>query len=242
MELFKKQTGTQIEHIPYNGVAPIMTALASGDLQATVMGAGAALPSVQGGKLRLLALDEKAALTPDVPTFKEAGFPDMRAPAWWAIAAPGGTPAPIIAQLNRDISAALREAEVREFLVNAGYEPVGDSPEFACRAHQGYPPALGADRCGIRRQEQLKLARTKVMEMAEIVGVVGMSHSPSWDLSPDLQGPGSHFVSSVMNARELLARKKPDALSGLRARSFPQLLLRRASAILYRHRARRFVR
>jgi 2,3-dihydroxyphenylpropionate 1,2-dioxygenase len=48
--------------------------------------------------------------------------------------------------------------------------------------------------------------------MAEIVGVVGMSHSPSWDLSPQLQGPGSHFVSSVMHARALLEQKKPDAL------------------------------
>jgi tripartite-type tricarboxylate transporter receptor subunit TctC len=129
MELFKKQTGVRIEHIPYNGVAPVMVALASGDLQATVMGAGAALSSIQGGKLRLLALDGKASLTPDVPTFKEAGFPDMRAPGWWAIAAPGGTPAPIIARLSQDISAALRDPDLKDFLIKAGYEPVGDSPQ-----------------------------------------------------------------------------------------------------------------
>lgn len=129
MELFKKQSGAKIEHIPYGGIAPVMLALNGGDVQATVMGVGAALSSLENGTLRLLALDEPAPLAPGVPTFKEAGFPDMRAPAWWAIVAPGGTPAPIISQLNRDIAAALRQPELKEFLVRAAYVPIGDSPE-----------------------------------------------------------------------------------------------------------------
>src|SRR6201999_2919752 len=99
MELFKKQSGGHIEHIPYGGIAPVMMALNANDVQATVMGVGAALPSLENGTLRLLALDEKAPLAPGVPTFKEAGYPNMRAPAWWAVVAPGGTPAAIVARL-----------------------------------------------------------------------------------------------------------------------------------------------
>jgi tripartite-type tricarboxylate transporter receptor subunit TctC len=93
------------------------------------MGVGAALPSLENGTLRLLALDEKAPLAPDVPTFKEAGYPNMRAPAWWAIVAPGGTPAAIVTRLNRDIAAALQQPELKDFLVKNAYAPIGDSPE-----------------------------------------------------------------------------------------------------------------
>jgi tripartite-type tricarboxylate transporter receptor subunit TctC len=129
MELFKKQSGARIEHIPYGGIAPVMMALNANDVQATVMGVGAALPSLENGTLRLLALDEKAPLAPDVPTFKEAGYPNMRAPAWWAIVAPGGTPAAIVTRLNRDIAAALQQPELKDFLVKNAYVPIGDSPE-----------------------------------------------------------------------------------------------------------------
>jgi tripartite-type tricarboxylate transporter receptor subunit TctC len=134
MELFKSLSGAQVAHVPFGGVAPVLVAMGSDTVQATIMGAGAALPSVTAGSVRMLALDAKSPLMPDVPTFAEAGFPAMRAPAWWGVAVPGGTPPGIVARLNADIAAALKEPSLHDFLVQNGYVPVGDSPaDFAAR-------------------------------------------------------------------------------------------------------------
>ncbi len=134
MELFKSQTGAKIAHVPFGGIAPVLVAMGSDTVQVTVMGAGAAIPAIKGGTLRMLALDSKSALLPDVPTFAEAGYPAMRAPAWWGIAVPAATPPAIVAKLNADIGAALHEPSLRDFLVQNGYDPVGDSPvAFAAR-------------------------------------------------------------------------------------------------------------
>ncbi len=129
MEIFKAQSGCTMAHIPFAGIAPTLLAMGSNDVHATVMGAGAGLPSVQSGLVQFLAIDSRAPLLPGVPTFAEAGYPDLRAPSWWGATVPIATPAPIVAQLQRDIAATLSEPDMLRFLQTNGYEAVGDRPE-----------------------------------------------------------------------------------------------------------------
>lgn len=128
MELFKAQSGLRMQHVPYNGIAPVLLAMNAGDVHATVLGAGAAVPGVKGGKLKLLAMDTRAALFPEIPTFAELGYPKMQAPAWWGVAAAAGTPQPIINQIYADISAAMKEPEMASYLQIAGYDPAFEGP------------------------------------------------------------------------------------------------------------------
>jgi tripartite-type tricarboxylate transporter receptor subunit TctC len=130
-ELFKHITKTDIVHIPYKGVAPMVTDFMGGNLQTIVTGVYSALPLVKSGKARVLGIEgRRSPLLPDVPTFTEAGLPDMRAPAWWGYAVPAGTPPAIVAKLHRDIVAVVKDPEFRQRrLVEVGLEPVGNTPE-----------------------------------------------------------------------------------------------------------------
>ena len=132
MELFKSVAGVDIVHVPYKGVAPVLTDLAAGVIQSSAMSAGAAMPQVKGGRLRMLALEgnKRSPLMPEVPTFAEAGFPRMQAPAWWGVVAPAATPRPVIDRLNRDFVKVLNNPAFAEpNAIRHGYEPVGNTPE-----------------------------------------------------------------------------------------------------------------
>ena len=135
MELFKSVAGIDIVHVPYKGVAPVLTDLTAGVVQSTAISAGAAAPQVKAGKLRMLAVDgdKRSPLMPDVPTYAESGYPQMKAPAWWGIVAPAATPRPVIDKLHRDIVKVLNTPEFRDpHAIRVGYEPVANSPaEFA---------------------------------------------------------------------------------------------------------------
>ena len=132
MEMFKSVAGVDIVHVPYKGVAPVLTDLAAGVIQSSAMSAGAAMPQVKGGRLRMLALEgnKRSPLMPEVPTFAEAGFPRMQAPAWWGVVAPAATPRPVIDRLNRDFVKVLNNPAFAEpNAIRHGYEPVGNTPE-----------------------------------------------------------------------------------------------------------------
>jgi tripartite-type tricarboxylate transporter receptor subunit TctC len=131
MEMFKQAAGVDIVHVPYKGVAPVLLALQSGEIQATAMSPAAAAPYVKQGKMRILAVDgtERWPTAPDVPTFTEAGFPSVRAPGWWAIGAPAKTPAPIINKLNHDLREIIEAPSFKEYLLKMGYKPATSTPE-----------------------------------------------------------------------------------------------------------------
>jgi tripartite-type tricarboxylate transporter receptor subunit TctC len=129
MELYKKASDARILHIPYNGIAPVMQAMASGDVQITVVGAGVAAPQVETHKWVLLAADRRLSLLPSVPTFAEAGYPTVHAPFWFGIFAPSGTPKPIVDKISADIGKALDRPEFRAYLEVNGYGVGGDRPE-----------------------------------------------------------------------------------------------------------------
>ncbi len=131
-ELLKMSVGGfNTIHVPYKGVAPALVDLLGGQVHALVSTMPSAMPHIQSGRLRALAVAslKRAAAVPNVPTFQESGFPGFEASAWNAVLAPTGTPADIIARLQPVIAKIVHSAGVREKLAAQGAEPIGDAPE-----------------------------------------------------------------------------------------------------------------
>jgi len=130
MESFKALSGLDAVHIPYKGVGPLMLALASGEIDLSSLSSGAALQVMQNGTARILAIegDKRMPQLPDVPTFAEAGFPRMRAPAWWAIVVRKSTPEAIVKKLNADINEAIKDPSFQEFMAKSAFIPGGGTP------------------------------------------------------------------------------------------------------------------
>jgi tripartite-type tricarboxylate transporter receptor subunit TctC len=131
MELLKLETGTNIVHVPYKGLAGAITDAMGGHVQAMVSALQTAYPYVTGGKLRMLGVmsAERSPAFPNVPTFKEQGLPRLEVYTWYASFAPAGTPAPVIARLNGEINAILQQPDVRALLSKQGMNPAGGSPD-----------------------------------------------------------------------------------------------------------------
>jgi tripartite-type tricarboxylate transporter receptor subunit TctC len=133
-ELFNSRAGLTMTHIPYRG-----TALAVGDLlagQVTMVFADAvtALPHIQAGTLRALAVSskERAAIAPEVPTIAESGYPGFDAIGWHGILAPAKTPPAIVDRLNAEIVKALKDSATKALLETQAMQLIGNSPaEFA---------------------------------------------------------------------------------------------------------------
>ena len=128
-ELFRLMAGIQIVHVPYKGAVSVPDVIA-GRIQMLFSGVPQALPHVQGGRLRALAVTTPARspAVPDVPTVAEAGVPGFDVTVWYGILATGRTPKPIIDKLNGEIVKALQSADVRQQLTSLGLEPVGSTP------------------------------------------------------------------------------------------------------------------
>jgi tripartite-type tricarboxylate transporter receptor subunit TctC len=133
-ELLRSSAGVDIMHVPYNGIAPAVTAVVSGDVQMMFAGAPSALPQAAGGKVRMIgvASPKRIAAAPSVPTLDESGLPGFDVTSWYSIVAPAGTPPAVIDRLQKEIARALENPEVKAKLVGLGAEPVANSPaEFA---------------------------------------------------------------------------------------------------------------
>ena len=131
MELLKMDAGLFIVHIPFNGSPPAAASLAAGDTQLLFTVPTALTPLIQAGKVRPLAVSglKRYSLMPDIPTVAESGLPKFEAFAWNGVLVPAGTPRPIIDRLNREMDLALKSADVRKKLNDAGLDPVGGTPE-----------------------------------------------------------------------------------------------------------------
>ncbi|MFL6935006.1 MAG: tripartite tricarboxylate transporter substrate binding protein [Xanthobacteraceae bacterium] len=131
MELFKQEAGIHLVHIPYKGSAGAMNDLVGGHVQAGVVSLQTASNFVQAGKLRMLGVmsGERAASLPNVPTFREAGFPKMRVETWYGVLAPAGTPAPIVNKMNAELNELLQLPEIRDAMAKQGVDPAGGTPE-----------------------------------------------------------------------------------------------------------------
>jgi tripartite-type tricarboxylate transporter receptor subunit TctC len=132
--LYESMAGVRMVHVPYKGVAPALVDLMSGEVQLMFGTLVAILPHIKAGRLRALAVTgrNRSAPLPEVPTLAESGLPGYEAGSWYGILAPAGTPGAIVARLNAEINAAIRQPEVRERLAAEGAEVLGGTPgDFA---------------------------------------------------------------------------------------------------------------
>jgi tripartite-type tricarboxylate transporter receptor subunit TctC len=136
MELFKQRTGIDVKHIPYKGTGPAVADILGGHVSVMFLPIHVALPHAQSMKLRLLAAggSRRAAATPNVPSLAEAaGVRDIDVDIWYALYAPAGTAASVIARLNSDIGALLRENDTSDTLAKQGLTPTGGTPDDLAR-------------------------------------------------------------------------------------------------------------
>jgi tripartite-type tricarboxylate transporter receptor subunit TctC len=124
--MFARAAGIELTHVPYKGTAPVMQAVAGGEISAISTVAADVGTLVKSGKARLLAVsgETRAAAFPDVPTFKESGY-DLVALPWYALFAPAGTPQAIIDKYSAAAVAAVRDPAIRAKLEGMGLEPTG---------------------------------------------------------------------------------------------------------------------
>lgn len=129
--LFAHLAGIELTHVPYKGGSAAAGDLAAGHIAMMFEMGYAALPSIQGGKVRPLAVSSatRIPLLKDVPTMAESGLTGFESYNWQGIIAPKGTPGAIVQRLNREINAILQMPDMREAITSQASEPVGGTPE-----------------------------------------------------------------------------------------------------------------
>ena len=130
VELFSQKAGIKLQHIPYRGGSPAMTAMVAGDTQFTAISTLLSLPQIQAGALRAIATGglEREPQLPDVPTVVEQGYPGFEVIQWIGLLTTAGTPGEIIARLNTELNRALRDPDLIARFAQQGIAPAGGSP------------------------------------------------------------------------------------------------------------------
>ena len=133
-EMFKLLTATSIVHVPYNGSSPALNALLGSQVDLAISDTPPAIPHINGGTLRALAVTtpKRASSLPNVPTLAEAGAPGFEFTSWWGVFGPAGMPPAVVQKLNQEFAKALQKPDVKARLASFSAEPVSNSPaEFA---------------------------------------------------------------------------------------------------------------
>jgi tripartite-type tricarboxylate transporter receptor subunit TctC len=130
IEAIEIKTGAKLTHLPYPASPQAITAVIRNDAQLACLPAISVTPHAASGTVKILAVStaKRSPFLPDVPTLKESGI-DVEADAWNGLIAPGGTPAAIIAQINKDVVEIIRQPVARDRLATQLMEVVGSSPE-----------------------------------------------------------------------------------------------------------------
>ena len=130
-ELLMSMTKTKMVHVPYKGSGLALLGLISGQVDVLVMAVPAAEQQVKAGKARALAIvsEKRATPLPNVPTAKESGFDNFVVDIWYGILAPAGTPQNVVARLNTEINKALAAPDLKDRLLTAGIQPLGNTPD-----------------------------------------------------------------------------------------------------------------
>ncbi|MFZ3322235.1 MAG: tripartite tricarboxylate transporter substrate binding protein [Usitatibacter sp.] len=130
MELFKATSGASLTHIPFSASGPAVTQLLGGEVPVMFLPVHVAIPFVKAGKLTALATGgaRRTNMAPDVPTLGELGFRDADTDVWYAMWAPAGTPAAIVAKIDADMQKALALPDVRGVIAGQGMEVLTSSP------------------------------------------------------------------------------------------------------------------
>lgn len=130
MELFKIETSTEINHIPYKGSSQAVLDLIGGHIQLMFGAVPTLEPHVVSGKLIAIAVSSPKRLRafPDLPTVAET-LPGFEASSWYGILAPSGVPTALVSKIQLDIFNALQSSEVKNFIINSGFEVIGNNPK-----------------------------------------------------------------------------------------------------------------
>jgi tripartite-type tricarboxylate transporter receptor subunit TctC len=130
-ELFTSMAGIDALIVPYKGSPEVLTATTTGELSASVEILSPALPQIKAGNFNVIAVTSAKRFVglPNVPTVAESGLPNYQATSWNALAAPAGTPRPVIDRINKEIKAALAKPEIKARLLALGIVAQGSTPE-----------------------------------------------------------------------------------------------------------------
>ena len=130
-EMLRAQAGAELMQIPYRGIAPAITATLAGDVQMTLGGWSVTAGHIKPGKLKAIAISKKERQKelPDVPTLKEAGFPDIDPQSWFGLFATAGTPKPVIDKIQKDVAQVFTQPEFQKRLQTLAFEPVASTPD-----------------------------------------------------------------------------------------------------------------
>jgi tripartite-type tricarboxylate transporter receptor subunit TctC len=130
--MFAHQAGLDMVHVPYKSGSNAATDLLAGHITSMFEMGYAALPSIEAGKIKAIAVtsSRRIELLPDVPTLAEAaGLPGFESYNWQGIIAPKGTPPDIVARLSRELNEILKDPEIRDMIVSTASEVAGGTPE-----------------------------------------------------------------------------------------------------------------
>lgn len=124
MERFKQLAGIEMTHVPYKGVPAMVTDMMGGQVQLGFIIQQAALPQVQGGKLRALAVSgaKRSLAAPEIPTVAESGYPGFDLVGWTSLHVPAKTPPAIIRKINAEVNKIMADPEVKKTMLAAGLE------------------------------------------------------------------------------------------------------------------------
>lgn len=130
MELFKQQTGTNLVHVPYRGIAPAINDMLGGQIQAMFPGLAAALPYLRSGRMRALAVtgSRRSTLLKEVPTLDEVGLKGFDAVQWYGCVGPAGMSADVVLRLSETLESVLRSPGLADKLASEALEPWLMSP------------------------------------------------------------------------------------------------------------------
>ena len=130
-ELFQRTTGAKMVHVPYTGLALALPALVGGHIMTVVGNVFEIAPFVKGGKVRTIVVstESRSELLPDMPTMREAGFPELEATNWAGYVVPAATPQAAVTRLNTELVRIVRLAEIQEKFRAQGQSPVPSTPE-----------------------------------------------------------------------------------------------------------------
>lgn len=139
IEMFQRQTGTDVLHVPYKGSGPAITDLIGGQIDAMIDTVPGAQAQILANNLRALGTTtaERVSTLPDTPTATEAGLPDFHVSSMFALAAPSGTPDEVVNKLNDALKEILNKDEVRESLLAQGAIATHTTPEETSTAIVG---------------------------------------------------------------------------------------------------------
>lgn len=130
-ELFAREAGVKLTHIPYRGGGPAQTDLLGGHVDIMFLSSALAIPHVEGGKLKALAVTskERNPALPNTPTLHESGFEGFDVQSWIGLLAPAGTPATILTRWGEESKHVLNTPEMQDRFAKQGLQVVADSPE-----------------------------------------------------------------------------------------------------------------